>query len=98
MTLTQTVEIPADRRVRFDFEVPREIPTGAIARFELVWSPEIEKVNNCKADLNASLEKVQALLKDSPISVDSFLEERRMDDKLLEEKYKRLAASAGVAN
>ncbi|MCL2042834.1 MAG: hypothetical protein FWG89_01705 [Treponema sp.] len=28
MTLTQTVDIPADRRVRFDFEVPREIPEG----------------------------------------------------------------------
>ena len=28
MTITQTVEITADRRVRFDFEVPREIPLG----------------------------------------------------------------------
>jgi len=28
MTITQTVEIPADRRVRFDFEVPFEIPEG----------------------------------------------------------------------
>ena len=28
MTLTQTVYIPADRRVRFDFEVPSEIPEG----------------------------------------------------------------------
>jgi len=28
MTLTQTVDIPADRRVRFDFEVPPEIPEG----------------------------------------------------------------------
>jgi len=28
MTITQTVEIPADRRVHFDFEVPREVPTG----------------------------------------------------------------------
>ena len=97
MTLTQTVEIPADRRVRFDFEVPREIPTGAIARIELVWSPKIEETAR-KAEIEASLEKVQALLKDSTISVDSFLEERRMDDKLLEEKYKRLAASAGASN
>ena len=28
MTMTQTVEISADRRVRFDFEVPREVPEG----------------------------------------------------------------------
>ena len=97
MTLTQTVEIPADRRVRFDFVVPREIPIGAIARFELVWSPKIEK-DARKAEIDASLKKVQALLKNSPISVDSFLEERRKDDELLEEKYKRMAASAGDAN
>ena len=28
MTITQTVDIPANRRVRFDFEVPHEIPEG----------------------------------------------------------------------
>ena len=28
MTLSQTVTIPANRRVRFDFVVPREIPEG----------------------------------------------------------------------
>ena len=28
MTFTQTVDIPADRRVRFDFKVPLEIPEG----------------------------------------------------------------------
>jgi len=28
MTITQTVEIPANRRVHFDFEVPREVPEG----------------------------------------------------------------------
>ena len=97
MTLTQTVEIPANRRVHLDFEIPQEVPTGAIARLELVWSPEIEKAAR-KSEIEASLEKVQALLKDSPISVDSFLEERRRDDKLLEEKYKQLAASAGDTN
>ena len=37
MTLTQTVDIPADRRVRFDFEVPREIPEGkAQVEFKVV--------------------------------------------------------------
>jgi len=28
MTITQTIEIPADRRVHLDFEVPREVPAG----------------------------------------------------------------------
>ena len=97
MTLTQTVYIPADRRLRLDLEIPQEVPTGAIARFELIWSPKIEKAAR-KAEIEASLKKVQDLLKNSPISVDSFLEERRNDNKLLEEKYKQLAASAGDTN
>jgi len=42
MTLTQTVEIPADRRVNFDFEVPHEIPTGK-ARFEFKVIPFVKK-------------------------------------------------------
>ena len=41
MTLTQTVEIPADRRVRFDFEVPSEIPAGR-AQFELKVIPFVK--------------------------------------------------------
>ena len=28
MTMTQTIDIPTDRRVRFNFKVPREIPEG----------------------------------------------------------------------
>ena len=38
MTITQTVKIPADRRVRFDFLVPREIPEGT-AQFEFKVVP-----------------------------------------------------------
>jgi hypothetical protein len=71
MTVTQTVEIPADRRLTID--VPREIPAGATARLELAWFP-------CKkpdSNLDDALEKIWALCKDAPISVDSFREERR---------------------
>ena len=32
MTITQTVEIPADRRITL--EIPREVPTGATVRVE----------------------------------------------------------------
>jgi len=42
MTLTQTVEIPADRRVHFDFEVPLEIPEGK-ARVEFKVIPFVKK-------------------------------------------------------
>ena len=40
MTMTQTVIIPADRRILLD--VPPEIPAGETARFEINWFP----VNN----------------------------------------------------
>ena len=42
MTLTQTVDILPDRRVRFDFEVPREIPEGK-ARVEFKVIPFVKK-------------------------------------------------------
>jgi hypothetical protein len=37
MTIEQTIEIPADHRLKVD--VPREVPAGAAARFELTWFP-----------------------------------------------------------
>ena len=40
MTITQTVKVPADRRITF--EVPPQIPAGETARFEVIWFP----VNN----------------------------------------------------
>ena len=42
MTITQTVEIPADRRVFFEFFAPEEIPTGR-AQLELKVTPVIGK-------------------------------------------------------
>ena len=37
MTITQTVKVPADRRITF--EVPSQIPAGETARFEISWFP-----------------------------------------------------------
>jgi len=42
MTVTQTVDIPADRRVFFEFLAPREIPAGK-ARVEVKVTPVVEK-------------------------------------------------------
>jgi hypothetical protein len=42
MTITQTVDIPADRRVFFEFFAPKEIPTGQ-ARLELKVTPVLER-------------------------------------------------------
>jgi len=40
MTITQTVEIPDNRRVHLDFEVPREVPTG---RTSIILQFPVEK-------------------------------------------------------
>jgi len=75
MTITQTIDIPADRRITL--EVPREVPTGRTARFELSWFPVVKEAKNFKA----TLKEIQELCKDIPVSVDSLREERRRDMK-----------------
>jgi len=92
MTIEQIVEIPADRRITF--EVPPEIPTGVTARFEIHCFPQREAVN----DLDSSLEEIWALCKDAPVTVDSFLEERRRDNKLEEERYRQFFPKSGDSN
>ena len=86
MTITQTVDIPADRRVFFD--VPQEIPVGTTARCEIRWFPPKEEAD----DLDALLEEIRELCKDAPISVDSFLEERRREYELEEERYQQFVS------
>jgi len=48
MTVTQTVEIPADHRVFFEFLAPREIPVGK-ARVELKATPVVEEPANLRS-------------------------------------------------
>ena len=84
MTIEQTIEVPASRRITF--EVPPEIPVGATARFEVVFSPEKEPAKN----LDLILDKIRELCKDSSISVDSFLEMRRRDMELEEKQHRHL--------
>ena len=43
MTITQTVDIPADHRVFFEFLAPREIPEGK-AKVEVKVIPFVEKL------------------------------------------------------
>jgi hypothetical protein len=42
MTITQTIEVPADHRVFFEFLAPQEIPAGK-ARVEVKVTPVVEK-------------------------------------------------------
>jgi len=41
MTITQTVEIPADRWLNLNFEIPREVPSGK-AQIELKVIPFVK--------------------------------------------------------
>ena len=49
MTITQTVEVPADRRVFFEFLAPREIPAGK-ARVEVKVTPVVEKQTDQRSE------------------------------------------------
>ena len=92
MTITQTVEIPADRRIILN--VPPQIPTGTTARLEVIWFPQ-KKENN---SLDTALEEIWTLCKDSSITVDSFLEMRRQDKELEEKQYRQFFAGSGDTN
>jgi len=94
MTIEQTVTIPADHRLRLDFEVPPQIPAGATARLELFWSPGKEAVFN----LDTVLDKIWLLCKDSSLSVGSFLEMRRNDKELEENQYQKFFSMPGSGN
>ena len=48
MTITQTIEVPADHRVLLEFIAPKEIPEGK-ARIEVKLIPVVEKQE--KSDL-----------------------------------------------
>ena len=69
MIITQTVEIPADRRVRFDFEVPHEIPEGK-AQFELrvVPFPQGDEKTADNEKIRFTRKELDEMLKDCPIT------------------------------
>jgi hypothetical protein len=63
MTITQTVDIPADHRVFFEFLAPREIPAGK-ARVEVKVTPVVEKQDEpaLKSADEGEMSHVDALL------------------------------------
>jgi hypothetical protein len=67
MSITQTVEIPASRRVNLDFEVPIEIPVGK-AQVEVKVIPFVKKEEEPAAALK-SLEGVETPVADSLLGV-----------------------------
>ena len=49
MTITQTVDVPADHRVFFELLAPREIPAGK-AKVEVKLTPVVEKQADQKSE------------------------------------------------
>ena len=91
MTIEQTVVIPPDRRITLD--VPPEIPAGATARFEIHWFPQPPLKG-----LDTALDIIWELCKDSSLTVDSFIEMRRRDKELEENKYRQFFPNSGDNN
>ena len=52
--LGSIVEVPASRRLHLDIEIPPEVPTGATARIELIWSPKKEAIDTVVEQLGAA--------------------------------------------
>ena len=92
MTIEQTIEVPANRLITL--EVPPQIPAGATAHFEVIWFPVKKAVNN----FDTALEKIRDLCKDSSITVDSFLEMRRHDNELEENKFRNFSTGFEAVN
>jgi hypothetical protein len=68
MNITQTVEIPADRRLHLDFDVPIGIPIGK-AQVELKVIPFVNKPDN-SGKFRLSKQELDEILRDAqtPIS------------------------------
>ena len=93
MTLTQTVDITADRRVRFDFEVPSEIPEGKTL-FEFKVIPFVKKIEKPSDNekIRFTREELDEMVKNSESlkALTGILSELR-DADLDEIRYKALA-------
>jgi hypothetical protein len=81
MTIGKTVEIPADRRLHLDFEVPIEVPIGK-AQVELKVIPFINKQNksapkNTDNSLTPHTDALMKILSNlGEINIDEIREER----------------------
>jgi len=70
MTITQTIEIPADRRITL--EVPREVPAGATARVEFKILPFVNEdkkpASATSPKLGLTKKELDEMLKNCPIT------------------------------
>jgi hypothetical protein len=68
MTIQQTIEIPADRRVHFEFEVPEDIPAGtAELEYELIEKEAAAKTAKRVAEGRRPFEGLRGALQNSGV-------------------------------
>jgi hypothetical protein len=94
MTIEQTVEIPADRRLVI--EVPPEIPAGR-AVLAFTSTGEALPRRRLTERQRAAIEKCRGIAK-GVLSSDEALEMRREDLELEEAKYRRIFPEDGGGN
>ena len=89
MTITQTVEITADRRIFLD--LPLDLPVG---KAKVTVTPQPEKP---PANVYETATSLRGLAKKmgSTLTVEQFHEIQREDSRLEEEKYSRLFPNKG---
>jgi hypothetical protein len=85
MTLQQTIDVPADRRVSFDFLAPQEIPTGT-AEVVIIFNAAKPKATVSNAAVPAIAAKgwrsLRGLYKDTGDTLNAYLERHRADNAL----------------
>jgi len=108
MEVIQTVDIPANRRLHLDFDVPVEIPVGK-AHLELKVIPFVNKPDNSgklrlsKPELDKMLRDAQTPISDSltgilahlgDITIEQIREERLAEYLIM--PYRRMAALKSI--
>jgi hypothetical protein len=85
MTIEQTVEIPASRRIFLD--LPSELPTGR-ARVEFTVTPETEPEGKTQSEADIPLLALRGIHKGLD-TMDAFFERKRKDKALEDTQIER---------
>jgi hypothetical protein len=87
MTIQKTIEIPADRRVHFDFELPETASVGpATVILDFPTVPDEETLRRQRE----AIEKGWGIAKHIGFSSDDLIANRRKDLELEKAKWRRL--------
>ncbi|MDR2923223.1 MAG: hypothetical protein LBU85_07775 [Treponema sp.] len=89
MTIEQMIEVPVNRRISLD--LPLELPVG---KAKITITPQVDHPN---ANAYGTIENLRGLAKrmGAAVTMENFLEMRREDVRLEEDKYQRLFHGKG---